>query len=283
VLSLTWGAVVTHAAANPGYADPNGVPPRPPAVDMEPVYCKPSVDTLARIVKRGVLRVGAAPAKPFVVRGASGELSGFSIDLARRFAEDLSGQVAFVPASCSQFVPDLIGNHLDVICSGLWVTRARALVMNFSDATSVEAVHLVAGKPPAAALKAREDCNRPDVRIVVYAGTIREGIAARRFPKAQIVKVEGDGDQIAPLTEGKAHAALLTTPTPDLVVRAAPDQLFLPSASALQSTATAAAIRKGDYDFLNFLNAWLAFLREGGYVAERTAYWFTSAKWFKRT
>ena len=55
--------------------------------------------------------------------------------------------------------------------------------MNFTESTSVEAVHLVAGKPLAAAMKTRDDFNRPDVRIVVYAGTIQEGIAARLFPR----------------------------------------------------------------------------------------------------
>jgi polar amino acid transport system substrate-binding protein len=271
-----------QVAAKPGYADPDGVPPRPPAVDIEPVYRKPAIDTLATILKRGVLRVGVAPAEPFVMRDANGELTGYSIDLARRFADDLGVKVSFVPTTWSQIVPDLLGNHFDIILSGLWVTPARALVMNFTEATSVEAVHLVAGKPLATAMKAREDFNRPDVRIVVYAGTIQEGIAARLFPMAQIVKVEGDGDQIAPAVEGKAHAALLTTPTPGLVVRAAPDQLFLPSGSALQSTATAAAIRKGDPDFLNYLNSWLAFQRQSGFIDERTKYWFKSAEWLKR-
>jgi polar amino acid transport system substrate-binding protein len=163
----------------------------------------------------------------------------------------------------------------------LWITPARALVMNFTDSTSVEAVHLVAGKPLAAAMRTREDFNRPDVRIVVYAGTIQEGLAARLFPRAQVVKVEGDADQVTPVIEGKAHAALLTTPTPDLVVRTAPDQLFLPSGSALQTTATAGAIRKGDPDFLNYLNAWLAFQRQSGFIEERTTYWFKSAEWLK--
>jgi polar amino acid transport system substrate-binding protein len=117
---------------------------------------------------------------------------------------------------------------------------------------------------------------------VVYAGTIQEGIAARLFPRAQVVKVEGDGDQIAPVLDGKAHAALLTTPTPDLVVRTAPGQLFLPPVGPLQMTATAAGIRKGDPDFLNYLNSWLAFQRQSGFIDERTNYWFKSAEWFKR-
>ena len=270
------------AAAKPGYADPEGVPPRPAAVDIDPVYRKPSIDTLATILKRGVLRIGVAPADPFVMRDANGELAGFSIDLGRKFAEDLGVQVVFVPTTWSEIVPDLLGNHFDAVVSGMWITPARALVMNFTDSTSIAAVHLVAGKPLAAAMKTREDFNRPDVRIVVYAGTIQEGLAARLFPRAQVLKVDGDADQITPVVEGKAHAALLTTPTPDLVVRAAPDRLFLPSGSALQSTATAAAIRKGDPDFLNYLNSWLAFQRQSGFIDERTNYWFTSAEWLKR-
>jgi polar amino acid transport system substrate-binding protein len=282
IASPLWAQQPQSAAAKPGYADPEGVPPRPAAIDIEPVYRKPAIDTLATILKRGVVRIGVAPADPFVMRDANGELAGFSIDLGRKFAEDLGIQVAFVPTTWSQIVPDLLGNQFDAIVSGMWITPARALVMNFTEPTSVEAVHLVAGKALAAAMKTREDFNRPDVRIVVYGGTIQEGIAARLFPRAQVVKVEGDGDQIAPVLEGKAHAALLTTPTPDLVVRTAPDQLFLPPVGGLQMTATAAGIRKGDPDFLNYLNSWLAFQRQSGFIDERTNYWFKSAEWLKK-
>ena len=267
--------------ARPTYADPDGVPPRPPAVDIEPVYRRPAIDTLSTIMKRGVLRIGVAPAEPFVMHDAKGDLAGFSIDIARRLAEDLGVRVTFVPTTWSQIVPDLLGNQFDVILSGLWVTPARAMVVNFTESTAVEAVHLVAGKPLATSLKTREDFNRPDVRLVVYAGTIQEGIAARLFPRAQVVKVEGDEDQVTPVLEGKAHAALLTTPTPDLVVRSAPDRLFLPTGSSLRTTATAAAIRKGDPDFLNYLNSWLAFQRQTGFLAERSDYWFKSADWLK--
>jgi len=97
-----------------------------------------------------------------------------------------------------------------------------------------------------------------------------------------VVKVDGDADQLTPVLEGKAHAALLTTPTPELVVRSAPEQLFLPAGGALQTTVTAAGIRKGDPDFLNYLNSWLAFQRQSGFIEERTTYWFKSAEWLKK-
>jgi polar amino acid transport system substrate-binding protein len=274
-------AQTTPAKPGQGYDDPTGIPLRPPVVDVEPVWARPAIDTLATIRKRGTLRLGVVPTEPFVMRNAEGELVGFSIDIGRRLADDLGVNIEFVPTSWTQIVPDLVGNHFDVIATGFWITPARALVVNFTQPTSVGAVYLVASKALAAAMKSRQDFNRPDVKIVVYAGSSQEGLAARLFPKATLVRVEADADPLAPLMDGKAHAVLVTTPTPQLVVNHAPDRLFLPFADALQTTSTAAAIRKGDADFLNFLNSWIAFRQEDGWLTERQRYWFQTTEWMK--
>jgi polar amino acid transport system substrate-binding protein len=264
-----------------GYDDPAGIPLRPPAADVEPVWARPAIDTLATIRRRGTLRVGVVPTEPFVMRNAEGQLAGFSIDIGRRLAEDLGVDIEFVPTSWTQVVPDLVGNHFDVIATGFWITPARALVVNFTQPTSVGAVYLVASTSLAAGMKARQDFNRPDVRIVVYAGSSQEGLAASLFPQATLVKIEGDADPLQPLVDGKAHAVLVTTPTPQLIVSHAPDKLFLPFADALQTTTTAAAIRKGDADFLNFLDSWIAFRQEDGWLRERQHYWFQTTEWTK--
>jgi len=264
-----------------GYDDPEGIPLRPPAPDIEPVWARPAIDTVATIRQRGTLRVGVVENLPFVMRDAKGDLVGFSIDLGRQLASDLGVEVEFVPTSWSQLIPDLLGKHFDVIATGLWLTPARALVVNFSNPTSMGATYLIASKSLAPAMTSRQDFDRPDVRIVVYAGTSQEIVAGRLFPRATLVKLEGDADPLAPLLEGKAHALLVTTPTPKLVVDRAPDRLFLPFETALQSTTTAMAIRKGDADFLNFLNSWLAFQAEDGWLGERQQYWFRGSDWTK--
>ena len=264
-----------------GYADPEDVPARPPAVDVEPVWARPAIDTVATIRKRGTLRVGVVANEPYVMRNASGELTGFSIDLGRQLAADLGVEVEFVVTSWTQVIADLVGNQFDVIACGLWITPQRALVVNFSTPVSIGTMSLVASKPLASAMKSRQDFNRPDVRIVVYAGSSQEGVAARLFPKATLVKIEGDADPVAPVVEGKAHALLVTTPTPQLVVDHAGDRLFLPLQDPLQTTNAALGVRKGDVDFLNFLDSWVAFQREGGWLADRQTYWFRSTAWAK--
>jgi polar amino acid transport system substrate-binding protein len=57
--------------------------------------------------------------------------------------------------------------------------------------------------------------------------------------------------------------------------------LFLPLGKPLSSTFTAMGVRKGDPDFLNYLNTWLAFQRDEGWLGERTAYWSSATEWMK--
>jgi polar amino acid transport system substrate-binding protein len=280
--ATAFGQAATPAPPASGYADPTGIPLRPPVADIEPVWARPAVDTVATVRARGVLRVGVVPNEPFVMRDANGDLTGFSIDVGRQLAKDLGVDVQFVPTSWTQVISDLIGRQFDVIASGLWITPSRALVVNFSAPTSMGAMFLVANRAVASTMKTRQDFDKPGVRLVVYKGSSQESVASRLFPKATLVTIEGDADPVAALVDGKAHAVLLTTPTPKLFVNEAPDKLFQPFEEPLQVTTAALAVRKGDPDFLNYIDSWIAFQREGGWLADREIYWFKTTDWMKQ-
>jgi len=249
--------------------------------DIEPVTRGGTVDTLATVRKRGVLRVGVAISEPTVMHDANGKLVGFSIDAARRLAEDMGVDVEFVETSWSGIIPDLLNRESDLIMSGLWVTVPRALVINFTTPTAVEGIHVIAGREAAARLKTPADLDRAGTKIVVYAGTLQERLAARRFPKATLVKVSGDADHLAPVLAGEADAALVPTFAPEVIVRAAPDRLALPFAKPLSSASAAIGVRKGDFDFVNFLESWLAVQRDEGWLDERTSFWADPTNWLK--
>jgi polar amino acid transport system substrate-binding protein len=165
--------------------------------------------------------------------------------------------------------------------SGLWVTVPRALVINFTTPTAVEGIHVIASRAAAARLKSPADLDRPGTKIVVYAGTLQERLAARRFPSATLVKVSGDADHLAPVLAGEADAALVPTFAPQVIVRAAPDRLAAPFAQPLSSASAAIGVRKGDPDFLNFLDSWLAVQRDEGWLDERTSFWADPTNWLK--
>jgi polar amino acid transport system substrate-binding protein len=249
--------------------------------DIEPVTRGGTVDTLATVRKRGVLRVGVAISEPTVMHDANGKLVGFSIDAARRLAEDMGVDVEFVETSWSGIIPDLLNRESDLIMSGLWVTVPRALVINFTTPTAVEGIHVIASRTAAARFKLLADLDRAGTKIVVYGGTLQERLAARRFPKATLVKVSGDADHLAPVLAGEADAVLVPTFAPEVIVRAAPDRLVLPFSKPLSSASAAIGVRKGDPDFVNFLESWLAVQRDEGWLDERTAYWADPTNWLK--
>jgi polar amino acid transport system substrate-binding protein len=247
--------------------------------DIEPVYRAPAIDTLATVRKRGLLRVGVVNVEPMVMRDARGELVGYSVDLARRLAQDIGVELEFVPTSWSHVLPDLLARQFDLVATGLWVTVPRALVVNFSDATAVEGVQLVAGKGRAAGLAAVADFDRPGVTLAVVAGSPQVALATRLFPRATLLPV--DDDVLTPVLQGRALAALVPTLAPQALVRAAPDRLVLPLAKPLASASAAIAVRKGDPELLGFLNTWLALQRESGWLDERLLHWSTSTDWLK--
>ena len=254
-----------------GFVDPAGLPPRTAPNDVEPVWRGPSPDTLATVRRRGVLRVGVVTVEPMVMRDAKGELVGYSIDLARKLAQDIGVEVEFVPTSWTFVIPDLLSRQFDLVATGMWMTVPRALVVNFTEPTATEGIHLVANRAKAGAMKSRADFDQPGVTLSVFGGTAQEQLARRLFPRATLLRV--NDDEVAPVALGVAHAALVPTLAPQSLLRGMPERLFLPLEQPLASTPAALAVRKGDPDFLSFLNTWLVLQREEGWLAERALHW----------
>lgn len=282
--AATLAAPAAHAqprSANPGggFVDPAGPPRRPPPADVEPIWHAPSLDTLAMVRKRGVLRVGVVGVEPMVMRNRAGEFVGFSVDLARRLADDLGVAVEFVPSSWANVIPDLLERRVDLIASGLWVTPARALVVNFTTPTVVEGVYLVADRSQAAGRRTKEDFNRPGVTIAVHAGTVQETAAQRLFPRASLLRLTDE--DLGAVLPGRAQAALVPSLSPEVLLRGAPDRLVLALDQPVARSPAAIAVRKGDPDFLTFLDTWLALQRADGWLAERAAHWSTSTEWLQ--
>ena len=261
----------TAPSPGSGFVDPASAPPRERPADVAPVMRPAAVDTLATIRLRGTLRVGVVPVVPMVMIDDRGELTGYSVDLARRLAEDMGVSLEFVPTSWPQVIPDLLDRQFDLIATGFWITVQRALVVNFTDPTAAEGIYLVANRRKAAGRTLLEDYDQPGVTLAVSPGTPQEALAQRLFPKARLLRTEGD--PLQSVVGGAAHATLLPTLAPQLAVRTAPDTLFLPRALPLSGASAAMALRKGDPDFLNFLNSWLRIRREDGWLEQRAVYW----------
>lgn len=263
--------VPTRAAGSAYAPEGSAPPPRAARVEAATVWRAPAVDQLATIRQRGQLRVGIVPVVPMVMRTPDGDWAGYSIDLARRLAADLGVAVSFVPTTWPDVVPDLLTQQYDIIATGLWVTVPRALVMNFTTPTAIEDVLLVASRRGAPGLKSVADANRAGLTVAVGAGTPEVALAGRLLPRATLLKL--DSDPLAAVVAGKAQLALLPTLSARALEQVAGESVYLPLAQPLASAQAAMAIRKGDPDFLNFLNTWLSLQRQQGWLDERLVHW----------
>lgn len=261
------------------WADPQAVKRVPPADTVAPILRPPAVDTLATVRQRGVLRVGVVQVAPMVMMDRSNNYVGFSIDVARRLATDLGVRIEFVETWWTEVIPHLLDDRTDVIITGLWMNVPRALVANFTQPTASEGIYLIASRPLAAQRRSLDAFNQPGVKIAVSTDPAQQAVAKARFPRATVTPV--DDDPLLVVTEGRAQAAVVATLAADAVVASAPRRWFLPSPEPLARTSAGMAVRKGDPDFLAFLNTWLDMQRESGWLAERARHWATSTEGFR--
>jgi polar amino acid transport system substrate-binding protein len=278
------GASSAHAQATgeqpvSAWADPQAVPPRPVTDSVAPILRTAAVDTLATVRQRGVLRVGVVQVPPMVMQDRNNAYVGFSVDLARRLADDLGVRVEFVETWWTGVIPQLLDGHTDVIITGLWMNVPRALVVNFTQPTVSEGMVLIASRPLAQTRRSLDAFNQPGVKIAVSTDPAQRAVAQARFPRATVTPV--DDDPLLVVTEGRAQAAVVATLSAEAVVASAPQRWFLPSDRPLARTSAAMAVRKGDPDFLAFLNSWIDMQRESGWLVERAWHWATSTEGFR--
>jgi polar amino acid transport system substrate-binding protein len=235
--------------------------------------------TIEQVMKRGVLRVGMSTFKPWAMKDKTGKLIGFEIDVATRLAKDMGVQIEFVPTQWSGIIPALLTGKFDVIIGGMSITPERNLKVNFSIPYDYGLMSMVASKKLAFGYKGVESFNRPEVIITARLGTTAAAAANNHMPQAQKKFFDNEAQVIQEVLNEKAHAAVASAPLPEEQVLKYPDKLFLPVKGPIAKEPIGFAVRKGDFDTLNYFNNWIRVVQEEGWLAERRHYWFETRDW----
>jgi len=258
----------------------------PPALEGRPTDLLPDLpppaNTIDRVRRRGALRVGVCAFVPWAMQEENGEWMGFEIDVARKLAEDLGVEARFVPASWPHILDDLLTERFDIIISGLSIDPRRALLVNFSIPYNHSEETVVAHRAKAGDAKTVQDLNRDGVVLGARSRTTAQKAAEHAFPQARLQTFEDDESLLQALLEGEVHAAVGSSPAPEIFAAGAPEALFLPLAEPLERHGEAFAIRKGDADFLSYLDTWIRYYEENGWLEDRRDFWFHSLEWQDR-
>ena len=249
---------------------------------QDPIAPRTTTDTLAEIKKRGTLRVGVALIVPWAMHDKDGNLIGFEIDVAKKMARDLGVAVEFSPDEFHYLIPDLQADRFDLIVSGMSITTNRAMQVNFSRPYNFVDLTFVANKQLAGNMKTLADFNQPQVTIGVLDTSTAVDIASNAFPNADLRTYSESADIFTDLLDGKLYGAIADSPRPEIIAKLYPDNVTIPAATALATFPAAFAVRRGDTDFIDYLNAWIEARTVNKWLENRRNYWFKTTEWEKR-
>ena len=237
--------------------------------------------TLQGIIKRGELRVGMeAGYMPFEMRDKSGRIIGFDVDIARLMARAMGVALKLVNTAWDGIIPSLLTDKFDVIIAGMTITPERNLQVNFTQPYMLIGQSIVLNKRHEKTVSSYRDLNDPKFVISTKLGTTGD-IAARRYlSRAQVRTYESESEAVTEVRNGRADAFVYDLPYNAVYVAQHRDHL-LHLDEPFTKEALAWAIRKGDPDFLNWLDHFLAQIRRDGTYDALYEKWFERTEWLE--
>jgi polar amino acid transport system substrate-binding protein len=234
--------------------------------------------TIEQIIRRGSMRVGMSTFVPWAMKDKTGKWIGFEIDVASRLAKDMGVRIEFIPTKWAGIIPSLLTGKFDVLIGGMTIRPDRNLKVNFTIPYDYSGQTICAHKTLAAGFKTVEDFNRPDVTISARLGSSSVPAIKRHMPKAKLRLFDDEAQAYQELLNGNVHAVVGSLPMPAYQAIKYPDKLFAITEPFTREL-IGIAVRKGDFDTINYLNNWIATVGAEGWLQDRHNYWFNTRDW----
>lgn len=223
---------------------------------------------LSQIIKRNKLIVGMEVSFwPFEYANEKGEPIGFDVDIARLAAKELGVEIEIRDMEFSGLIPALQGGKIDMIISGMTRTLTREKTVSFTQPYFVTGLCALLSKKRAPDLQEVKELNSPDRILAVKLGTTGDLITAKLFPKAQVNRYKEETACVREVVTGRADVFFYDQLSISKHHKENPD-----TTRALLKPFTyepyAIAIRKGDADFLGWLNMYLETIKSDGRYEE---------------
>lgn len=247
LVSLSLGLSLALAAGAPSAAQ--GLPPVPEAIK-----------------KQGLLRVGVkCDYPPDGYLDAQGKPQGVEVSLAKQIAAYAFGspdKVEFACVTAANRIPSLQGGKIDLILATLGVSAERAQVIDFSDNYAWGGSDVLV--PKDSPIKSLTDFAGKNV--IVMKGAWQIGWFEKNVPSANLLKLDGISDGLQALlqkrADGFAHDLDVLRP----IAKKNSDVKLV--GEIYQLGYRAAGIRKGEKDWVDYVNAAVAQAKKDGLIAK---------------
>lgn len=168
--------------------------------------CAAETDALAKIKKRGYVRVGVFSDKPpFGYVDKEGKNQGYDIYFAKRIAKDLLGdesKVKFELVEAASRVEVLVSDKVDITLANFTKTPERARVVDF--ALPYMKVSLGVVSPDGAVIKSVDELKGK--KLIVNKGTTADAYFTKIHPDIELVKYDQNTETFAALVDKRGAA-----------------------------------------------------------------------------
>jgi len=239
-------------------------------------------DTLDDILERGTLRVGMEPGyMPFEMTNKKGEIIGFDVDMAKRIAKAMGVKLELVSTAWDGIIPALITKKYDMIMSGMTLTQERNLKISFANPYIVIGQSILVDKKLAGEVKSYSDLNNKKYTVASKLGTTGEQATKRMIPKANYISFETEQEGVMDLLNGKVDAFVYDLPFNAIAFAEMGQGTVVLLDDPFTYEPLAWAVNRGNADFLNWLNNFLAQAKNDGTYDKIYKKWFLSDEWLK--
>jgi len=237
--------------------------------------------TLNKVIGANELRVCfEAGYMPFEMKAKNGDYMGFDIDIAKLLAKSMGVKHTPVNTAWDGIIPALLTNKCDILIGGMTITSQRNLKVNFADSYIVVGQSLLIKPSLAGTIKSYKDLNDPKYTIAAKLGTTGEISAKKLIPKATIRLFESEAEGALEVANGNADALVYDFPS-NAIFSSQNKGRVVHLDEAFTYEPLGWAIRKGDPDFLNYLNTFLRQIKGDGTYERIYNKWFKDDAWLK--
>jgi polar amino acid transport system substrate-binding protein len=236
---------------------------------------------LNQVIKRGELRVGLeAGYMPFEMRDKKGDIIGFDVDLARVMAKYMGVKLTLVNTQWDGIIPALLTDKFDLLMGGMTITPERNLQVNFCDPYVVIGQSVLLAQKNKDVITSYEQLNDAKYTIATKLGTTGDLAAHRFMPKAKIRQYETEAEGALEARNGRADAFVYDLPY-NVVYSAQYPGALIHLATPFTREPLGWAVRKGDPDFINWLNNFLRVIKDDGTYDALYGKWFEKTVWLQ--
>lgn len=238
--------------------------------------------TLNAILKRGELRIGLdAGYMPFEMTDKKGDIVGFDVDIAKEMAKSMGVKLVVVNTDFDGIIPALMADKFDIIVSGMTINQERNLQINFASPYMVAGQAILLNKKHEGKITSYKDLNDPQYTVVSRIGTTGEQAAKRMISKAQYKSFEKESDGAMEVLNGQGDAFVYDLPFCAVFMAQQGGQKLVLLDDVFTYEPLGFGIKKGDPDFLNWLDNFLTQIKADGRYDRIYDKWIKGTDWLQ--